>query len=45
MVIDNGNLVPFTIKISVDCDNADGTTREVQIDPELLIRNLREKRR
>lgn len=39
MVFDAGNLDPFDVGVSVNCEDADGTTLKVRIEPKELLKN------
>jgi hypothetical protein len=36
MVLDDGKLEPFNIEVSVNCENAEGVTKKISIDPKKL---------
>jgi hypothetical protein len=38
MVLDDGKLEPFVVEISVNCENADGVTDKVEINPKELMK-------
>lgn len=38
MVLDDGKLEPFVVEVSVNCENAEGITKKVNINPKELIK-------
>ncbi len=38
MVLDDGKLEPFIVEVSVNCENAEGTTEKVKIEPKELLK-------
>lgn len=36
MLIDDGKCEPFTVTVSVNSENAEGFTKQVQIDPKVF---------
>jgi len=40
MVLDDSELKPFDVEVSVNCENADGITEKVKIYPEELLKSL-----
>jgi hypothetical protein len=43
MVVDNGKREPFNVYVSVNCDNADGITETVTLDPHNLLKGIKPK--
>lgn len=37
MVLANDKLEPFNIEVSVNCENAEGVTQKISIDPKKVI--------
>ena len=37
MVLDDGELEPFIVEVSVNCENAEGATEKVKIKPKELL--------
>ena len=38
MVLDDGKLEPFVVEVSVNCENAEGVTKKVDINPKELMK-------
>ncbi len=43
MVVDNGRPEPFNVYVSVNCDNADGITEALTVDPHNLPKDIKPK--
>ena len=43
MVVNNGKPEPFNVYVSVNCDNADGITETVTLDPHNLLKGIKPK--
>jgi len=43
MVVDNGKREPFNVYVSVNCDNTDGITQTVTLDPHNLLKGIKPK--
>ncbi len=43
MLLENGGSDPFDVEVSVDCENAEGFTKKVTINPQKLLSDVGEK--